>query len=178
MAIVAKCQCRRCKRLGFDLWVRKILWRSVWQPAPVFLPGKSHGQRSLVAYSPWGTKSGTWLKRLSMHARPCLCPDALMLPRCIIMAKLFNLHCRSFLICKIKIKMLPASRLINQTPTGDRHCAVLSRSVMSDSLRPQDSSPPGSSVHGIFQARILEWVTTPFSRQETGKWKQNVMLPE
>ena len=40
----------------FDPWVRKIPWRGVWQPTPVFLPGKSHGQRSLVGYSPWGHK--------------------------------------------------------------------------------------------------------------------------
>ena len=33
--------------------VRKIPWRREWQPTPVFLPGKSHGQRSLVGYSPW-----------------------------------------------------------------------------------------------------------------------------
>ena len=32
---------------GFDLWVRKIPWRRKRQPTPVFLPGKSHGQRSL-----------------------------------------------------------------------------------------------------------------------------------
>ena len=36
-------------------------------------------------------------------------------------------------------------------------------SVVSDSLRPMDCSPPGSSVHGIFQARILEWVAVPSS---------------
>ena len=35
--------------------VRKISWRRKWQPTPVFLPGKSHGQRSL-GYSPWGHK--------------------------------------------------------------------------------------------------------------------------
>ena len=34
----------------------KILWRRKWQPTPVLLPGKSHGQRSLVGYSPWGHK--------------------------------------------------------------------------------------------------------------------------
>ena len=45
------CQCRRCK---FDPWVRKIPWRRKWQAIPVFLPGKSHGQRSLVGYNPWG----------------------------------------------------------------------------------------------------------------------------
>ena len=44
-------QCRRCKRWGFDPWVGKILWRREWQPIPVFLPGKFHGQRRLVGYS-------------------------------------------------------------------------------------------------------------------------------
>ena len=44
------CQCRRCKRCGFDPWVGKISWKRAWQPAPVFLPGKFHGQRSLVGY--------------------------------------------------------------------------------------------------------------------------------
>ena len=41
-------------RRGFDPWVRKIPWRRAWQPTPVFLPGKFHGQRSLAGYSPWG----------------------------------------------------------------------------------------------------------------------------
>ena len=35
-----------------DPWVGKIPWRRVWQPTPVFLPGESHGQRSLGGYSP------------------------------------------------------------------------------------------------------------------------------
>ena len=43
------CQCRR---RGFDPWVRKIPWRRNWQSTPVFLSGKSHGQRSLAGYSP------------------------------------------------------------------------------------------------------------------------------
>ena len=43
-------------RRGFDPWVRKILWRGAWQPTPVTLPGKAHGQRSPVGYSPWGHK--------------------------------------------------------------------------------------------------------------------------
>ena len=41
---------------GFSHWVRKIPWRREGQPTPVFLPGESHGQRSLVGYSPWGHK--------------------------------------------------------------------------------------------------------------------------
>jgi len=42
----------RCKRLGFDPWVGKIPWRRAQQSAPVFLPAKSHGQRSLTGDSP------------------------------------------------------------------------------------------------------------------------------
>ena len=38
----------------FDPWVGKIPWRRKWQPTPVFLPVRSHGQRSLANYSPWG----------------------------------------------------------------------------------------------------------------------------
>ena len=36
--------------------VGRIPWRRTWQPTPVFLPGESHGQRSLTGYSPWGHK--------------------------------------------------------------------------------------------------------------------------
>ena len=50
------CQCRRHKRHRFDHWVGKIPWRRAQQPTPVFLLGESHGQRSLVGYSPWGRK--------------------------------------------------------------------------------------------------------------------------
>ena len=58
------CQCRRCE---FDHWVQKIPQRRKWQPTTVFLPGKSHGQRSLVGYSPWGCKT-----RLSNWTTPPL----------------------------------------------------------------------------------------------------------
>ena len=51
-----KSVCLKCRRPGFNPWVGKIPWRRKWQPTPVFLPGKSHGQKSLVDYSPWGCK--------------------------------------------------------------------------------------------------------------------------
>ena len=41
-----------CRRHGFDPWVGRIPWRRKWQATPVFLPGKFHGQRKLVGYSP------------------------------------------------------------------------------------------------------------------------------
>ena len=57
--------CLQCWRWGFDPWVGKIPWRRKWQIAPVFLPGKSYGQRSLAGYSPWG-HSPTRLSNLHM----------------------------------------------------------------------------------------------------------------
>jgi len=46
----------RCRGHGFNPRVGKIPWRREWQPTPVFLPGESHGQRSLGGYSPRGRK--------------------------------------------------------------------------------------------------------------------------
>ena len=60
---------RRCQRCRFNPWVGKISWRRKWQPAPVFLPGESHGQRSLVGYSRGVAKSWT---RLCMHPHKLL----------------------------------------------------------------------------------------------------------
>ena len=48
--------CLQNRRCRFDLWVETVSWRRQWQPAPVFLPGKPHAQRSLAGYSPWGRK--------------------------------------------------------------------------------------------------------------------------
>ena len=61
------CQCRRHKGFGFNPWVEKIPWSSKWHPTPVFLPGKSHGQRSLVGYCPWGHKESDMTERLNTH---------------------------------------------------------------------------------------------------------------
>ena len=71
----------------------KIPWRRAWQPIPVFLPGESHGQRSLAGCSPWGRKEADTPEQLSMRAReqlstrasagcvqfPARAPDALLL---------------------------------------------------------------------------------------------------
>ena len=48
--------CLQYRRPGFNHWVGKISWRREWQPTPVFLPGESHGQRSLEGYSPQSHK--------------------------------------------------------------------------------------------------------------------------
>ena len=61
------------RRPGFHSWVGKIPLRRAWQPTPVFLPGESHGQRSLAGYSPWGRESDM-TEQLSTHEwlRICL----------------------------------------------------------------------------------------------------------
>ena len=58
-------------RPGFDLWVGKIPWRSKWQPTPVLLPGKSHGQWHLVGYGSWGHKESDTTERLHFGAVWC-----------------------------------------------------------------------------------------------------------
>ena len=60
-------------RPGFDPWVRKIPWRREWSPTPVFLPGKFHGLRSLVGYSPWGSKESDTTERLHVHVHVLYC---------------------------------------------------------------------------------------------------------
>ena len=60
------CQCRRCRGCGFDPRAGKIPWRRWSRPSPAFLPGESHGQRSLEGCSPWGLMTQTWL---SEHAQ-------------------------------------------------------------------------------------------------------------
>ena len=67
--------CLRCRRPGFNPWVRKIPWRREWQPTPVFLPEEFHGHRCLVGYSPWGYKESDTDKATN-HARTPSLPAA------------------------------------------------------------------------------------------------------
>ena len=65
------CQCRRHKRCGSAPWVRKIPWRRKWQPTPVFLPGESHGPRSLA-----GSSYGGGHKELDVTERSTAAGDS------------------------------------------------------------------------------------------------------
>ena len=76
------------RRPGFDPQVGKISSRRKWQPTPVFLPGKSPGQKSLVGYSPWGCRKSDTTGGLSIYTNQCViiqlpppvgkCPTALL----------------------------------------------------------------------------------------------------
>ena len=60
-------QCRRPRKLEFDPWVGKMPWKRKWLPISVFLPEKSHGQKTLTGYSPKGQKELDKTKQLSIN---------------------------------------------------------------------------------------------------------------
>ena len=139
------CQCRRCRRHGFHSWVRKAPWRRKWQPTPVFLPGESHGWRSLVGYSPRGRK---WMKGVNRYKHHI---------SMVTIVNIWKTHSTWF------HNVFQRNRFQNQVILVWRW----SHSAMSNSLWPHEMygpHGPGSTIHGIFQARILEWVATFFSR--------------
>ena len=53
------------RKTWVEPWVEKFPWRRKWQPTPIFLPGESHGQRSLEGYSSWGRKQLDTTERLT-----------------------------------------------------------------------------------------------------------------
>ena len=59
---------KEAKILRFGPWVGKITRRKKWQPIPVFLPGKSHGQTCLEGYNPWGCKEPNTTKHADVEA--------------------------------------------------------------------------------------------------------------
>ena len=65
VSLVAQTVSLQYRGLKLDPWVGKIPWRRAWQPTPVFLPGESHGQRSLEGYSPWGCKESDTTEQIS-----------------------------------------------------------------------------------------------------------------
>ena len=62
---------RDVREVAFIPGSGRFPWRRKWQPTPVFLPGKSHGQRSLVGYRPWGRKRVRQDGRNLAHMQAC-----------------------------------------------------------------------------------------------------------
>ena len=75
IAQMVKKICLQCGRPGFHPWVGKMPWRRAWQPTLVFLPGESHGQRSLVGYGPWGHRELDTAEQLSTNSLGLKGPD-------------------------------------------------------------------------------------------------------
>ena len=124
-------------------------WRRQWHPTPVLLPGKSHGQRS---QSMGSLRVGcNWMTSLSlfafMHWRRKWQPTPVFFPgESRGRGSLVGCH---FLLQCMKVKS--ESEVTQLHPT------------LSD---PMDCSLPGSSVHWIFQASVLEWGTISFSERK------------
>ena len=102
----------------------------------IFLPGKSHGERSLVGYIPWSRKESDSTEHARTHLFLYIFMYICRYPWYITIISVYMCVC----VCVLVIQLCPV--LCDRT----------------------DYSPPGSSVLGIFQARILGWITIPFSK--------------
>ena len=82
------------------------IWSRKWQPAPVFLPGKFHGQRSLVGYSPWGHKESDLTEQLSTvnYNSPHTFPGPVQL--ILSLLQLLNSWCPFLVFTLIEISIL------------------------------------------------------------------------
>ena len=165
------CQCRRSKRCWFHPWVKKIPWNWEWQPTPVFLPGKSHGQRSLAVCSPWGHRDTT------EHAHTCnLTRQKNDTERCCI----YKIFCWPTLILLVKgvwladdLESSERGQISIAEVYNREHVWEILSTIMKEIATHRDNaityenwnlvSDQGNSVHGIFLARILEWVAIPSS---------------
>ena len=78
-SVVKESACQ-CRRHGFSPWVGKIPWRRKWQPTPVLLLGKPHGQRSLAGYSPGVCKESDTTEQLN-NSLKCAISSTLFLVR-------------------------------------------------------------------------------------------------
>ena len=99
----------QCRRPGVSPWVRKIPWRREWQPTPVFLPGGSHGQTSLVGYSPWGCKELDKTEQLThtrkhTHTQQNI-PSKLEIWKCEVFLRWNQLICVFFFLMPAKEKV-------------------------------------------------------------------------
>ena len=132
------CQCRKCRRCGLDLWVRKIHWSRKWQPTPVFSHGKFQGQRSLAGYSPWGCKQSDTTEQLNNNF--------LDINTLVVGFKLST----TSLLNSWKYKLVLISSSIPLWDNLSQLCATLWTMACHAPL----SLP-------LLQARILEWAAMP-----------------
>ena len=134
--------------------------RRQWQPTPVLLPGKSHGQRSLVGCSPWGHEESDMTECLHIHFSLS----------CIGEGHGNSLQCSCLENPRDGGAWWAAVYGVAQNQTRLKWFSSSSSSIFLHpphvymlSCDPRDCSPPGSSLHGNFQARILECIGIFFS---------------
>ena len=135
------------KGCGFDPSVGTIPWRRVWQLTPVFLLGESREQRSL----------GATVHRVG-HYWSDLAHD---LNGKRVWKRVDTYVCITESFC--------CTPETNATLLIKCACVLISAQLLSSIwlCDPVDCTPPSPSVHGILQARILEWVTISYSRESS-----------
>ena len=163
------CQSTRCKRRKFDPWVGKVHRKRKWQPTPIFLPGESHEQRSPVGYRRGPQRVRRDWETDHTRADPGTSCLSILSSVCLDFSKRIR---RS-------VPSLPFPHALTSEVKTDRVLVFIMPSAFSSKVCihvhmhtwkskcyllshvwlcvPIDCSPPGSSVHGILQARILEW---------------------
>ena len=140
------------------------------------MPEESHGQRRLAGYSPWGCKESDVTERLQFtyllfcyffpntkHQRHCYQPIFFLNLPCLTFPfqKIMFLKCVCCCVDSLgKNTGVGCHFLLQCVEVKSEREVIQSCSTLSD---PMDCSPPGSSVHGIFQARVLEWCAIAFS---------------
>ena len=122
------CQCRRC---WFDPWIGKIPWRRRWQPPSLFLPGRSHGQRSLAGYRSWGRKERDLTEYTHTHTHththtlstapptPCCCCSGQFPPLRFLVTPALSLSWPSSQLLPFPVLILGDSRSASGQKTGD-----------------------------------------------------------
>ena len=149
----------QCRRPGFNPWVRRIPWRRKLQPTPVFLPGESHVQRSMVGYSSWGHKESDSTEQPVLLSYSIISSYKIMaiiscLIQYILAAYLFNtLEFVStnpiLLICPSPLFLTFGNhRFIFQYVSLSDYIARLFAQWHSTPCGPMDCSLSDSSVHG------------------------------
>ena len=132
---------RQCKRWVHP-WVRKSTWRRKRQATPVSLPGKFHGQRRLVGYSPWGCKELDTTERLHCPCPVSCCDLACMHERCGASGKESTCRCR-------RRKRLGFDPGLERSP-GEGNGNPLHYFCLGNSMDRGDWWPP---VHGVAKSR-------------------------
>ena len=128
-----------------------ILWRREWQPTPVFLPGESHGQRSLAGHSPQGQKESDTTERLTVlllwpeHQCPPQCPTSID----EVNSKWRNAPCAN----QKKVERPSSNYLTSPTTKGGRETKRNSSSQMALSLvrTTQDVREKNTTQGAVFE---------------------------
>ena len=156
-------------RRGFDPWVGKIPWKRKWQPNPVCLPGKSHGQRSLVGYK----KSDT-TEQLSMHAH-------------IVAVQCCASFCRTPMWISYKYTYIPSLLigwlsswpLLLWDPVPSRKQRThLKGSISHCHSHVTENDSPGYSLHYVFLNLLSAWGRgSPLWWGAAHTWKIHTSIP-